>query len=100
MKEKSLSVLLTSHDINLGAGKPLPTDFPSVSGLRFGVCCGSELQRKQHLLCCLSLPVCRVSAGMCVTVRVVVIWAVGLCQEVSPSGRWAGSCVSELGNVS
>lgn len=63
VKEMLLSALSTSHEINLGAGKPLPTDFPSVSGLRFGVCCSSELQRKQHLLSCLALPVCRVSAA-------------------------------------
>lgn len=68
VKEMLLSVLLTSHEINWGAGQRLPTDFPSVSGLRFGFCCSSELQRKQHPLCCLSLPVCRVSAA-CRNVR-------------------------------
>lgn len=68
VKEILLSLLLTSHEINLGAGKPLPMDFPSMPGLRFGVCCSSELQRKQPLLCCSSLPVCRVSAA-CRNVR-------------------------------
>lgn len=65
LKEMLLSVLLTPHEINLGAGKQI--SLPCLaSGLEF--CCSSELQRKQHLLCCLSLPVCRVSAA-CRNVR-------------------------------
>lgn len=93
------SVVLTSHEINLGAGKQLPTDFLSMSGLRFGICCASELQRKQHLLCCLSLPVCRVQE--CAWPWELLSFGLwGCARKVSPSGRWAGSCVSELGNVS
>lgn len=38
-------------------------------------------------------------AGMCVTMRIVNIWPVWLCQEISPFGRWDGCCVSELENV-
>lgn len=39
-------------------------------------------------------------AGMCVTMRIVNIWVLWLCQEISPLGRWGSCCVSELANVS
>lgn len=87
-----LCFLASHHEIDLGAGKPLPMNFPSVSGLRFGICCVwlYMLHRKQCLLSCLPLPVCRRSAqcaGMCMTMRTVNIWAVWWCQETSP---WDG----------
>lgn len=71
------SVVLTSHEINLGAGKQLPTDFLSMSGLRFGICCASWAAEKAASPL-LFIPA---GAGMCVTMRIVVIWVVGLCQE-------------------
>lgn len=99
-----LSVLLTSHETDLRARKLLPADFPSVSGLRFGVHCTwlSATQKATSPLlftaACVQGSVQR--AGMCVTMRTVSIWAVWLCQEISPFGRWGSCCVeSELENV-
>lgn len=89
--------------LTLRAGKLLPADFPSVSGLRFGARC-TWLSATQKATSPLMFATADAQgsvqrAGMCVTMRIVNIWAIWLCQEISPFGSWGSCCVSELENV-